>query len=65
MTALSWQPPPVTKCGECPVASHIYRQCEYDWNVRFIAQSSTNYSQNKDGITESCPAWQQQNKDKK
>jgi hypothetical protein len=60
---LSWQPPTVTKCGECPKADRFEddRWCtatvinENQWEI---------YEQNKDGITPTCPMWQQQNKEK-
>ena len=63
MTAqLSWQPPPVTKCGECP-------NKRYDMHGTFCFEDTSDnleaYKQNKDGITPTCPMWQEQNKDSK
>jgi hypothetical protein len=68
---LSWQPPmpaPVTRCGECEYAEHDWQTCELDPASRLTynaAVSSVIYLQNKDGITKSCPMWQQQNKEVK
>ena len=65
MTALSWQPPPVTTCGECRyvfLGGVTGNYCDAPFvfqHPRYV------YGRNKDGITESCPMWQQQNKDKK
>ena len=57
---LSWQPLPVTKCGECKylLESKVGYQCDITPQHQFFI-----YGQNKDGITESCPMWQQQNKE--
>jgi hypothetical protein len=63
---LSWQPPPVTRCGNCPLAEihdyeawcsiAVYETGKFrEWDV---------YEENKDGITPTCPAWQQQDKEK-
>lgn len=58
MTALFWQPPPVTKCGECPESCYgHYGDCA----IGTFAM----YQQNKNGITETCPKWQEQNKEVK
>ena len=55
---LSWQPPPVTKCGECP-----YEDMRYGYfSCEAAAENYKVHKQNKDGITTSCPMWQQQNK---
>ena len=59
---LSWQPPPVTKCGECP--KYDDGQC---WeNERALpVERYTLYIENSDGITSTCPMYQQQNKEVK
>jgi len=66
---LSWQPPmpaPVTRCGKCP---HIYSEEGAAFVMRLVCNlapcTPANagrelYEQNKDGITESCPMYQQQ-----
>lgn len=62
-TPLSWQPPmpaPVTKCGECPYSSSDFDVC-YKVSLKSAPQI---YEENKDGITSTCPMWQQQNKEK-
>ena len=64
---LSWQPPPVTKCGECKyvyVYSDMIGVNQYSTCTK-ADNSHELYQQNKDGITESCPMWQQQNKEVK
>ena len=63
MTQLFWQPPAVTKCGDCFLASTFYQQCGHQWSARFAAQSNTVYLQNKNGITPTCPMWIEQNKE--
>jgi hypothetical protein len=60
---LSWQPPPVTKCGECP-----NKRRDINWNDFCGEGDKVNwyaYSENKDGITQSCPMWRQQNEEVK
>ena len=61
MTQLSWKPPAVTKCDECPCmgvsGSGGYCEAASTDNDAFIA-----YTENKNGITKTCPMWQQQNK---
>lgn len=70
MTQLSWQLPPVTKCGECKFhgKEHEISFCiEIDKLSKdgFTAELAESvYNKNKNGITESCPMWQEQNKDK-
>jgi hypothetical protein len=59
---LSWQPPPVTKCGECPKYAPMLKMFSCPLAHRSIDASI--YLQNKDGITPTCPMWQQQNKEK-
>ena len=56
---LSWQPPPVTKCGECP--RRIYMG-DHRSKCGCLAHEKAKIAwlENKDGITESCPMWQQQ-----
>jgi hypothetical protein len=55
---LSWQPPPVTKCGECPF---MYR--DINW-LGCCGSGGTidrkSYAHNKDGVTPTCPMYQQQ-----
>ena len=56
-------PEPVTNCAGCPHEeySHIYkRHCCIKAMHPYFA-----YDENKYGITESCPMWQQQNKEVK
>jgi hypothetical protein len=61
---LSWQPPPVTKCGECPLAQEAkaYRAGEKycPLAVEQFKSGFDVYNKNKDGITPMCPMWQQQ-----
>lgn len=59
---LSWQPPPVTKCSECCYADHHYEAC-YAIGRHGMRELAKLYKENKNGITKSCPMWQQQNKD--
>jgi hypothetical protein len=69
---LSWQPPmpaPVTKCNECEYGEHDWQTCALDPASRLYPYNAdgatTIYLQNKDGITPSCPMYQQQNKEVK
>ena len=66
---LSWQPPPVTKCGECRYCSNdgsiFYCQLIDNLSVDGLSAdlADETYEQNAIGITPTCPMWQQQNKD--
>lgn len=51
----SWQPPPITKCWNCPISRDFF--C-YGGVAPSKAQDT--FEQNKDGITPTCPMWQQQ-----
>jgi len=62
---LSWQPKPVTKCFECLYSQFSgrlgARYCEYlgedtEHDSHYVAL----HNENKDSITPSCPAWQEQ-----
>ena len=60
---LSWQPPPVTKCGECP-----NKRVSIRYEMAYCDVASDAYEvvkKNKDGITPTCPMYQQQNKEVK
>lgn len=57
MTALSWQPPPVTNCWECPKYDGLGLCGATSPYQRMLIR----FKENKDGITESCPMWQKQN----
>ena len=59
MTQLSWQPPAVTKCEDCPYASVRYGtpSCEAAADMYKVRK------QNKNGITKTCPMWIEQNKE--
>jgi hypothetical protein len=59
-SAYSWQPPPVTKCGECPFLSTNGIQC-----TKVPHSYNRIFAQNKDSITPTCPMWQQQNEEVK
>jgi hypothetical protein len=66
---LSWQPPPVTKCGECPRVCKSNQAFHFDdlYCTAAVAEFKSGfdvYRKNKDGITPTCPMWQQQNKEK-
>jgi hypothetical protein len=64
---LSWQPPmpaPVNNCRECPkrdIGVGNTRVC----TAATPAIKVKTYEQNTDGITPTCPMYQQQNKESK
>lgn len=68
---LSWQPlmpAPVTSCLVCPYfneANEYFREGCGEAEGDDDRINNQIYHQNKNGITESCPMWQQQNKEVK
>lgn len=69
MTQLSWQPPAVTKCRDCDKHSH-YSSAYDEWYCNQDHRLAMNkalllHKQNKNGITNTCPMWIEQNKETK
>jgi hypothetical protein len=65
MTALSWQPPlppPVTSCKNCPENEGSAWGFCMATDAPLEDKNMAIFAQNKNGLTATCPMWQQQNK---
>jgi hypothetical protein len=66
---LFWQPPPVTRCDKCGFVESLNTEwgtlgrCTSHYESQALALDR--FYQNKNGITKTCPIWQEQNKEVK